>query len=112
MELGRKNVKVAGSSEDWIWYQLGLIREAGAVAGVGGEGETYDLADLGRQLLKFGNDKFDSNGTKPFTWFNLLLFTAQFERVSPVVFFIVMVFFFSLGFRFSVPVLVPHTVHI
>jgi len=76
-ELSRKVAKVASTTEDWVWFQLNLTRE-------NKEGdapqEQYDLADLARVVLKYGADKFDANGTRPFAWFNLLLYTAQFER--------------------------------
>jgi nuclear pore complex protein Nup93 len=76
-ELARKHAKVASTTEDWVWFQLGLTRE-----NKDGDApqEQYDLADLARVVLKYGADKFDANGTRPFAWFNLLLFTAQFER--------------------------------
>ncbi|WVQ85347.1 hypothetical protein IAT38_007512 [Cryptococcus sp. DSM 104549] len=76
-ELNRKTVKVAATTEDWMWVQLSLVRE-----NKDGDApqEQYDLADLGKLLEKYGSDKFDANGTKPLAWFNLLLFTAQFEK--------------------------------
>nr|KIR48858.1 nuclear pore complex protein Nup93 [Cryptococcus bacillisporus CA1280] len=76
-ELNRKTAKVATTTEDWMWLQLNLVRE-----NRDGDApqEQYDLADLGRLLEKYGSDKFDANGTKPLVWFNLLLFTAQFEK--------------------------------
>ncbi|WVO19809.1 uncharacterized protein IAS62_001099 [Cryptococcus decagattii] len=76
-ELNRKTAKVATTTEDWMWLQLNLVRE-----NRDGDApqEQYDLADLGRLLEKYGSDKFDANGTKPLAWFNLLLFTAQFEK--------------------------------
>jgi len=85
LELGRKNVKVASTTEDWMWYQLSLVRESG-ISGVGSSdppAESYDLSELGRQITKFGNEKFDGGGTKPFAWFTLLLYTGQFETVCP-----------------------------
>jgi nuclear pore complex protein Nup93 len=77
-ELNRKSLKVAATTEDWMWLQLSLVRESREAEA---PQEQYDLSDLGRLVLKYGNDKFDANGTRPFAWFNLLLFTAQFERV-------------------------------
>jgi hypothetical protein len=78
-ELNRKSLKVATTTEDWMWLQLSLVRESKEMEP---PQEQYDLADLGKLVLKYGNDKFDNGGTRPFAWFNLLLFTAQFERVS------------------------------
>lgn len=79
LDLSRKTVKVASTTEDWMWVQLSLIRESGPSDG---PQEQYELADLGRMVLKYGADKFDEDGKRPFAWFNLLLYTAQFERVS------------------------------
>nr|XP_031861265.1 uncharacterized protein CI109_003235 [Kwoniella shandongensis]KAA5528337.1 hypothetical protein CI109_003235 [Kwoniella shandongensis] len=76
-ELNRKTLKVATTTEDWMWVQLSLVRETKEADA---PQEQYDLLDLGRLVSKYGNDKFDAGGTKPFAWFNLLLFTAQFER--------------------------------
>jgi nuclear pore complex protein Nup93 len=80
-ELNRKSLKVATTTEDWMWLQLSLVRESKEMEP---PQEQYDLGDLGKLVLKYGNDKFDNGGTRPFAWFNLLLFTAQFERVSRV----------------------------
>ncbi|WVQ97122.1 hypothetical protein IAU59_004232 [Kwoniella sp. CBS 9459] len=76
-ELNRKALKVATTTEDWMWVQLSLVRE-----NKDGDApqEQYDLVDLAKLVTKYGNDKFDANGTRPFAWFNLLLFTAQFEK--------------------------------
>ncbi|GFZ43143.1 hypothetical protein JCM24511_00862 [Saitozyma sp. JCM 24511] len=76
-ELNRKSLKVATTTEDWMWLQLSLVRESKEMEP---PQEQYDLGDLGKLVLKYGNDKFDNGGTRPFAWFNLLLFTAQFER--------------------------------
>ncbi|EIW72690.1 hypothetical protein TREMEDRAFT_70789 [Tremella mesenterica DSM 1558] len=76
-ELGRKSLKVAATTEDWMWLQLSLVRESR-------ENEPpqdhYDQNELSKLLLRYGNDKFDANGARPFAWFNLLLLTGQFER--------------------------------
>ena len=77
-ELSRKSFKVAATTEDWTWLQLSLVRESKD----DGPQDQYDLAGLGRMVMKYGNEKFDSNGTRPFAWFNLLLFAGQFELVS------------------------------
>ncbi|KAL1407707.1 nuclear pore complex subunit [Vanrija albida] len=75
-ELARRNAKVAATTEDWVWFQLNLTRE-----NKDGDApqEQYDLADLAKIVLKYGSEKFDDNGRRPFAWFNLLLYTAQFE---------------------------------
>ncbi|WWC58422.1 uncharacterized protein I303_100962 [Kwoniella dejecticola CBS 10117] len=80
-ELNKKSVKVASTTEDWMWLQLSLVRE-NSNKEIDLPQDQYDLVDLGKLILKFGNDKFDANGTKPLSWFNLLLFTAQFEKAT------------------------------
>lgn len=77
-ELGRKTMKVATTTEDWMWLQLSLIREARDDS----PQEMYSLEDIGNLVNRYGSEKFDQGGQRPFAWFNLLLFTAQFERVS------------------------------
>lgn len=61
-----------------MWLQLSLVRESRESDS---PQEQYDLNELAKSITKYGNDKFDVNGTKPFAWFNLLLYTAQFEKV-------------------------------
>lgn len=82
LELNRKALKVATTTEDWMWVQLSLVRESSSTA-ADSPREQYDLADLAHTVRKYGADKFDEGGKRPFAWFNLLLFTAQFELVSP-----------------------------
>ncbi|WWC86091.1 uncharacterized protein L201_000962 [Kwoniella dendrophila CBS 6074] len=76
-ELNRKSVKIASTTEDWMWLQLSLIKDSESS---NSPQDQYDLLDLQKLIQKFGHDKFDQNGTKPLSWFNLLLFTAQFEK--------------------------------
>ncbi|ORX34270.1 Nup93/Nic96-domain-containing protein [Kockovaella imperatae] len=75
-ELSRKSAKVAATTEDWIWLQLCLVRESRD----DGPQQSYTVEELGGLVLKYGSEKFDSNGSKPFAWFNLLLFAGQYER--------------------------------
>lgn len=76
-DMNRKTAKVAATTEDWVWLQLMLTRE-----NKDGDApqEQYDLADVAKQVLSYGSDRFDDKGRRPFTWFNLLLYTGQFER--------------------------------
>lgn len=94
-ELNRKTAKVAASTEDWMWFQLSLTRE-------NKDGDSpqdqYDLADLAKLVLKYGSEKFDNNGTRPFAWFNLLLYTGQFEK--------------AIGYLYSKPQLKTDAVHL
>jgi nuclear pore complex protein Nup93 len=79
LDVSRKNLKVAATTEDWLWTQLCLTREQK-------EQDTpqdrYDLQELSSVLNKYGNERYDQKGTRPFAWFNLLLLTSQFEQVS------------------------------
>ena len=77
-ELSHKVAKVATTTEDWIWLQLCLVRESKD----DGPQQSYAMGELGELVLKYGNEKFDANGSKPFAWFNLLLLAGQYERVS------------------------------
>jgi nuclear pore complex protein Nup93 len=93
-EIGRKAVKAAVTTEDWIWYQLALTRE-----NKDGDApqDKFDLADLAQTIFKHGADKFDANGTRPLAWFRLLLLTAQFER--------------AIAYLYSKPALKTDAVH-
>lgn len=79
LDVSRKTLKVAATTEDWLWTQLCLVREHK-------EQDTpqdrYDLQELATVLNKYGSERYDQKGTKPFAWFNLLLLTSQFEQVS------------------------------
>jgi nuclear pore complex protein Nup93 len=79
LDVSRKNLKVAATTEDWLWTQLCLTREQK-------EQDTpqdrYDLQELATVLNKYGSERYDQKGTRPFAWFNLLLLTSQFEQVS------------------------------
>ena len=79
-DLTRKSVKVATTTEDWVWFNLTLLRESKDDA----PNDRYDLAMFSEVLTGFGNDRFDQGGQKPLSWFNLLLYAGQFEAVSRV----------------------------
>lgn len=80
VEINRRNVPgVTQTTEDWLWFQLSLVRETE------GQGEapheSYGLRDLAAVLLKFGEAHFDPKGTRPLLYFQVLLLSGQFERV-------------------------------
>ena len=79
-DLTRKSVKVATTTEDWVWFNLTLLRESKDDA----PNDRYDLAMFSEVLTGFGNDRFDQGDQKPLSWFNLLLYAGQFEAVSRV----------------------------
>ena len=84
IEISRKNVAgITGTTEDWIWFQLSLINEDLILEdGVGSKDERFGLKDLGKCLLKFGENHFDPKGNKPLLYFQVLLLCDEFERVS------------------------------
>ncbi|GAA5897343.1 linker nucleoporin NIC96 [Sporobolomyces salmoneus] len=82
VELNRRNVAgVTQTTEDWLWFQLSLIREEESEGGQGGEGgfEKYGLRELANVLKKFGESHFDPKGNRPLLYFQVLLISGQFE---------------------------------
>jgi nuclear pore complex protein Nup93 len=80
IEVDRKNVRyVIATMEDWMWYQLGMVREEQSSTG-----RTYTLADLGKKVLEFGPSHFISEATQnnPLVYVQNLFYTGQFEEVS------------------------------
>ncbi|GAA5930513.1 hypothetical protein JCM3775_003790, partial [Rhodotorula graminis] len=79
VEISRRNVPgVTQTTEDWLWFQLSLVRETE------GQGEAphekYGLRDLAAVLRKFGEAHFDPKGSRPLLYFQVLLLSGQFER--------------------------------
>lgn len=84
VEINRRNVPgVTQTTEDWLWFQLSLVREPEGGMGVAEEAphEKYGLRDLAAVLRKFGEQHFDPKGTRPLLYFQVLLLSGQFERV-------------------------------
>jgi nuclear pore complex protein Nup93 len=80
-DISKRNVPgVTDTTEDWLWFQLSLIREVDAA----GEAphERYSLRDLAKLLEKFGEAHFDQKGTRPLDYFRVLLLCGQFEKVN------------------------------
>ncbi|BGP18714.1 hypothetical protein JCM10213_009192 [Rhodosporidiobolus nylandii] len=82
VEINRRVVPgVVNTTEDWLWFQLALVREPeGAGAEVEAPHEKYGLRDLAAVLIKFGEQHFDPKGTRPLLYFQVLLLSGQFER--------------------------------
>ncbi|SCZ89311.1 BZ3500_MvSof-1268-A1-R1_Chr1-1g01098 [Microbotryum saponariae] len=83
VEINRRNVPgVTQTTEDWLWFQLSLVREAeaGGVVGTEAPHERYGLRDLAKVLVKFGEAHFDPKGNRPMLYFQVLLLSGQFER--------------------------------
>ncbi|KPV73463.1 uncharacterized protein RHOBADRAFT_54687 [Rhodotorula graminis WP1] len=79
VEISRRNVPgVTQTTEDWLWFQLSLVRETE------GQGEAphekYGLRDLAAVLRKFGEAHFVPKGSRPLLYFQVLLLSGQFER--------------------------------
>ncbi|KAM0790861.1 hypothetical protein ACM66B_004702 [Microbotryomycetes sp. NB124-2] len=79
VEISRRNVPgVTQTTEDWLWFQLMLVRDT---EGPGEAAhEKYGLRDLAKVLVKFGEGHFDPKGTRPVLYFQVLLLCGQFER--------------------------------
>ncbi|GAA96311.1 uncharacterized protein L969DRAFT_95409 [Mixia osmundae IAM 14324] len=75
-ELSRRSVPgVTDTAEDWMWFQLQMIRESEQA-----EQESYTLQDLGALLVKYGEAHFDPKGSRPLLYFQLLLLSGNYER--------------------------------
>ncbi|GAA5959783.1 hypothetical protein JCM3765_000101 [Sporobolomyces pararoseus] len=81
VELNRRNVAgVTQTTEDWLWFQLSLIREEESESNEGGSSfEKYGLRELATVLRKFGESHFDPKGNRPLLYFQVLLISGQFE---------------------------------
>jgi nuclear pore complex protein Nup93 len=80
-DMARKTFKVAAdTTEDWVWGNLMLVREAGSADE--GPSEKYDLADFGKFVQDYGSATFDAGGAKWATWVNMLLCAGEFESVN------------------------------
>lgn len=86
-EISRRNVPgVTNTTEDWLWMQLMLVRDRsdGSLASEPSH-ERFTLRDLAKVLVKFGEAHFDPKGQRPLLYFQILLLSGQFERVSDIV---------------------------
>ncbi|GAA5938812.1 linker nucleoporin NIC96 [Sporobolomyces koalae] len=83
VELNRRNVAgVTQTTEDWLWFQLSLIREEGGTNDTRqqeGAFEQYGSQELATVLRKFGESHFDPKGNRPLLYFQVLLISGQFE---------------------------------
>lgn len=68
------------STENWLWLQMSLVRESEDEED--GGRDHYSLEVLGKKLRGYGEAHFDPKGTRPLHYFQVLLLSAQFERVS------------------------------
>ncbi|KAI9505888.1 Nup93/Nic96-domain-containing protein, partial [Coemansia spiralis] len=82
--LGRGNVpkkataEVIQTTEDYMWSNLALIREADTIVAAGHPRSTLEA--LQSLMLKFGPTHFDPNGNNPLLYFRVLLLCGLFEN--------------------------------
>ena len=82
-DLAKKTIpEVIQATEDYVWFQLLLVRETMDIDDP--TYERYTLRDLQQLLLRFGADHFNPKGMNPFNYFQVLLQSAQFERVVTI----------------------------
>jgi nuclear pore complex protein Nup93 len=85
IEVDRKAVRwVISTMEDWMWYQLHMIREVAPGVGLsGGDPRSYSLKDLQAIITDKGPSHFITAATQhnPLVYFQNLLYTGQFEVV-------------------------------
>ncbi|CAO3610843.1 unnamed protein product [Cunninghamella blakesleeana] len=78
-ELNKKSVSdVIKTTEDYLWLQLTLIRENSDHNEIWQE--QYTLCELQNLMLQYGAKRFDPTGSTPWTYFNVLFATGQYER--------------------------------
>ena len=71
---------LVANTENWLWLQLRLVREAPENEVLDAAQQRYTLQDLGNKLEKYGEAHFDPRGTRPLHYFQLLLLVGRFER--------------------------------
>lgn len=78
-ELQRSSLpQVAVTTEDWMWLQLALVREA--VSGTELRNDRYDLTDLQRVVLETGPEHFEPTGLNPGKYFGLQILIGLYEN--------------------------------
>ncbi|KAG0211674.1 Nup93/Nic96-domain-containing protein [Mortierella sp. GBAus27b] len=76
-ELNKRSTPVVGALEDFIWLQLSMIRET---TNDTMPQDKYDLADFQALVLKYGPNYFNPNNNNPLQYFQVLVYSQQFER--------------------------------
>ncbi|KAG0247598.1 hypothetical protein BG011_001242, partial [Mortierella polycephala] len=76
-ELNKRTTPVIGALEDFIWLQLSMIREPKSDTM---PQDKYDLADFQALVLKYGSNYFNPNNNNPLQYFQVLIYSQQFER--------------------------------
>ncbi|KAF9990723.1 hypothetical protein BGZ75_000109 [Mortierella antarctica] len=76
-ELNKRTTPVIGALEDFIWLQLSMIRETKSDTM---PQDKYDLSDFQALVLKYGPSYFNPNNNNPLQFFQVLVYSQQFER--------------------------------
>ncbi|KAG0353474.1 Nup93/Nic96-domain-containing protein [Gamsiella multidivaricata] len=76
-ELSKRTTPVVGALEDFIWLQLNMIRETKSDTM---PQDKYDLSDFQALVLKYGANYFNPNNNNPLQYFQVLIYSQQFER--------------------------------
>ncbi|OLL25638.1 Meiotically up-regulated gene 87 protein [Neolecta irregularis DAH-3] len=77
-DLSKRNLgDVCPTTEDWMWLQLILCREA---SNDEISGEEFGLVNLQNTIMSFGAKHFNQKGNNPVIYFQLLLLCGLFER--------------------------------
>ncbi|KAF9162413.1 hypothetical protein DFQ26_003567 [Actinomortierella ambigua] len=76
-ELSKKTTPAIAALEDYIWLQLRLVRENRPETP---PQDRYDLAAFQDSILKFGPAYFNPKNNNPLQYFQVLIFSQQFER--------------------------------
>ncbi|KAI1315080.1 hypothetical protein EDD11_001322 [Mortierella claussenii] len=76
-ELNKRTTPVVGALEDFIWLQLSMIREPKSDTI---PQDRYGLAEFQLLVKKYGAKHFNPNGNNPLQYFQVLIYSQQFER--------------------------------
>jgi nuclear pore complex protein Nup93 len=81
-DLNKKNVPdVIATTQDYIWLQLWLVKDAQSnpEVQVSGSTQSYNLASLQKMVLDLGASYFNPKGVNPLQYFEILLLVGLFE---------------------------------
>ncbi|KAF9583225.1 hypothetical protein BGW38_009989 [Lunasporangiospora selenospora] len=76
-ELNKQTTPVMNAVEDFIWFQLSVIRESKNDMN---PQDKYDLADFQKLINKLGPNHFNPKGNNPLQYVQALIYSQQFER--------------------------------
>ena len=79
-ELENKGEDAICILEDALWLQLMLVRET--PEDLRSDQAEYSLTEFQEMINQANHADYDKNGTNPWTYFNMLLLSLQFEKVG------------------------------